>query len=86
MGLRMLENQRCTAVAGDPSSSKDDDVEGGLRLNDDDVADLFRVCFVVFDRISPPKPSPALFLFHSKELIKTYMHVINVNKNSYSYY
>lgn len=47
LGLRMLENHLCTAVAGDPSPSDED---------------LLRVCFAVFDSISSLIPSAVLYL------------------------
>lgn len=53
LGLRMLENHLCTAVAGDPSPSD----EGCAN-----VSDLLRVCFAVFDSISSLIPSAVLYL------------------------
>lgn len=54
VGLRMLENQLWTAVAGDPSD------EGWAK-----VSDLLRVCLAVFDSISSLIPTPVLYLLHS---------------------
>lgn len=56
VGLRMLENQLWTAVAGDPSSSG----EGWAK-----VSDLLRVCLAVLDSISSLIPTPVLYLLHS---------------------